>query len=216
MDGSSRERLELAEILRLLARLHRHKDRAYGDSWRKRGEVVSIFCNLARKYDRLQVGLRETRASATESLGDTVADLCVYAGKYLSWLAEQAGDDFESVPPGPSASDCAADRGPEALERLFEVLDDFENATALAPPNGIGEAVARVDSAFSSLEAGLIAQSQSSAAGAPLPSWPEKVRLAWNLMDSSAWLLVRLSERDPSQLQGLRGEVERMDREAQR
>src|SRR2546423_5231405 len=85
------------EILRLLERLHRHKDAAYGDAWRKRGEVIAIFANMARKYDRLVVAFSEQRAAATEPLADTVADLCVYAGKYLTWLADEHPDELDDA-----------------------------------------------------------------------------------------------------------------------
>jgi len=70
----------LREVTKLLERLHRHKDAAYGDAWRKRGEVIAIFANMARKYDRLLVAFDEQRPAATEPLGDPRARQCVYAG----------------------------------------------------------------------------------------------------------------------------------------
>jgi hypothetical protein len=83
----------------LLNRLHKVKDTSYKDAWRKRGEVLGIFCNLARKFDRLIVAIDEESPSAAESLPDTLADLCVYAGKYLTWLAEAQPVVFESNNP---------------------------------------------------------------------------------------------------------------------
>jgi hypothetical protein len=81
--------LDSAEALALLARLHAHKNRGYGDAWRKRGELLSIFTNLARKYDRLVIALDQGRRSSDERLLDTAGDLCVYAVKYLTWLAAE-------------------------------------------------------------------------------------------------------------------------------
>ena len=112
----SRTTHRCVRLTALLERLHRHKDAAYGDAWRKRGEVIAIFANLARKYDRLLVAFDEQRPAATEPLGDTVADLCVYAGKYLTWIAEQHPAELDRAElPDPAANRIAANRGPDAL-----------------------------------------------------------------------------------------------------
>ena len=113
------ERSEFSDVLDLLARLHRHKDRAYGDAWRKRGEVIAIFANLARKYYRLVIALAEEHTAAAEPLADTVGDLCVYAGKYLTWLADTQPAGFAAASAGLAAHAASAKRGPEALERVF-------------------------------------------------------------------------------------------------
>lgn len=60
--------------------LHAAKHASYGDSWKKRGEKLSILANIARKVDRLGADdLFETSA-------DTWLDLMVYLAKYLCWL----------------------------------------------------------------------------------------------------------------------------------
>jgi thymidylate synthase len=64
--------------------LHREKHEAYGDSWKRRGEMLGIMANIARKVDRL--GGAET---ADESSVDTAMDLMVYLAKYRTWLEEQ-------------------------------------------------------------------------------------------------------------------------------
>lgn len=64
--------------------LHREKHAAYGDSWKRRGEMLGIMANIARKVDRL--GGSET---ADESSVDTAIDLMVYLAKYRVWI-----DDF--------------------------------------------------------------------------------------------------------------------------
>lgn len=65
--------------------LHAKKHASYGDSWRKRGEMLSILPNIARKVDRLGVG------DEFDSAADTLIDLWVYTAKYLNWL--RGGED---------------------------------------------------------------------------------------------------------------------------
>jgi len=71
-----------------LKRLHAEKDRAYGGAWKKRGELVSIQPNIARKVDRLDT-LSATGAGLYGETGlDTAVDLLVYVEKYRLFLAE--------------------------------------------------------------------------------------------------------------------------------
>lgn len=65
--------------------LHREKGAAYGDSWKRRGEQVSILSNVYRKVDRLGQG-----ETADETSADTAIDLLVYLIKYRWWLTEQS------------------------------------------------------------------------------------------------------------------------------
>jgi thymidylate synthase len=60
--------------------LHAAKHKSYGDSWKKRGEKMSILANIARKVDRLGVG------DEFDSSADTVIDLLVYLAKYSYWI----------------------------------------------------------------------------------------------------------------------------------
>lgn len=64
--------------------LHREKSAAYGDSWKKRGELFSIIPNIARKIDRLEGG----KSTEDEVIADTAIDLLVYLVKYRLWLGE--------------------------------------------------------------------------------------------------------------------------------
>lgn len=83
--------------------LHREKSAAYGDSWKKRGEQMSILANIARKVDRLGNGTE----TADETQADTAVDLLVYLVKYRLWLSEtnpelslpmlNAGDENDNV-----------------------------------------------------------------------------------------------------------------------
>lgn len=197
-------------ILELLERLHRHKDAAYGDAWRKRGEVIAIFANMARKYDRLTVAFGEQRPAATEPLADTVADLCVYAGKYLTWIAEQHPADLDAADLPATADDVSDALGPAALQALLA-------AAAKAPtdaPVDARAAWAAVQDSFGTLERGLMAQATPGAAASEIPSYAEKAQLAWALVQDTAWLLTRLADDAPASLDALRGEVTDMDQAA--
>jgi len=63
--------------------LHAKKHASYGDSWKKRGEKMSILANMARKVDRLGVG------DEYDSSADTLIDLLVYTLKYRLWLVHE-------------------------------------------------------------------------------------------------------------------------------
>jgi len=68
--------------------LHATKHASYGDSWKKRGEKMSILANMARKVDRLGV------SDEYDSAADTLLDLLVYTIKYRLWLVhEDEGPD---------------------------------------------------------------------------------------------------------------------------
>jgi thymidylate synthase len=64
--------------------LHSEKNAAYGDSWKKRGEMLGIMANIARKVDRLGV------AGGGDTSADTAIDLLMYLVKYHLWLTENA------------------------------------------------------------------------------------------------------------------------------
>jgi hypothetical protein len=196
------------EILELLERLHRHKDAAYGDAWRKRGEVIAIFANMARKYDRLLVAFAERRPAATEPLADTVADLCIYSGKYLTWIAEQHPGEFDAAGLPASAAQLSDARGPDALQA---VLVAAASAPTEAPTNAQA-AWQAVQRSVTALERGLMAQAAPGAAASNIPSYVEKTKLAWALVQDSAWLLTHLTTDSTASLAALRDEVADMDR----
>lgn len=62
--------------------LHTAKGRAYGNSWKKRGEVLGIMANIARKVDRLG------KNGGGDNAFDTAMDLFVYLVKYRMFLEE--------------------------------------------------------------------------------------------------------------------------------
>lgn len=60
--------------------MHAVKHSSYGNSWKKRGEKLSILANIARKVDRIGVN------DKFDSAADTWIDLLVYLVKYNHWL----------------------------------------------------------------------------------------------------------------------------------
>lgn len=99
--------------------LHAEKDRTYGSAWKRRGEVLSVVANVARKVDRIEnlaVGAEPTR---DESAVDTAVDLLVYSLKYQTYLADMDSSVAiklfgEDVPPpysdGSAGFDALLDR----------------------------------------------------------------------------------------------------------
>jgi thymidylate synthase len=80
------ERAVGSPFLQYVVKLHNEKHAAYGDSWKRRGEMLGIMANIARKIDRL--GGAET---ADETSADTAIDLMVYLAKYRVWLDDSTG-----------------------------------------------------------------------------------------------------------------------------
>lgn len=68
--------------------LHREKSAAYGDAWKKRGELISIVPNIARKVDRLESASEGAPGVRDETVLDTTIDLLVYCIKYKTFLAD--------------------------------------------------------------------------------------------------------------------------------
>lgn len=79
--------------------LHAVKDKAYGGAWKRRGELVSILPNIARKSDRLETLIATKAQMRGETMLDTAVDLLVYVEKYRLFLAEGL-DEGELLPPG--------------------------------------------------------------------------------------------------------------------
>jgi len=85
----------IEKIYEILGILHYKKTLLYKDSWKKHGEVIGVFANISRKYDRIEsIVIDGVKATTDESLVDTLADLAVYAAKYLTYLAENYSSIF--------------------------------------------------------------------------------------------------------------------------
>jgi thymidylate synthase len=88
--GTAQEFRSPMEFLRVVKELHALKNSAYGDSWKKRGEVTSILANVARKVDRLEQHQFSSKEYVDESVLDTAIDLFVYLLKYRLYLFDLA------------------------------------------------------------------------------------------------------------------------------
>ena len=71
-----------------IRRLHREKSAAYRDAWKRRGEVISIVANIARKVDRLEHASDGAPGLRDENVMDTAIDLLIYCIKYKTFLAD--------------------------------------------------------------------------------------------------------------------------------
>jgi thymidylate synthase len=80
-----------SDFIRFAIRTHNEKHAAYGDSWKRRGEMLGIMANIARKVDRL--GGAET---SDETSADTAMDLMVYLAKYATWIEDQETGETSS------------------------------------------------------------------------------------------------------------------------
>lgn len=138
-----------AEFREAVRRLHRAKDAAYQDAWKRRGEVISILANIARKVDRLEYGLDGASATAGESWPDTAADLLVYCLKYQAYLADLDRETATRLFCGSGVNPPYSD-GPAGFEALLSRTDLGPVAVAGQPT---ADAARCVVSRFGELEA---------------------------------------------------------------
>lgn len=192
---------EFTELFSLLDRLHRKKDATYGDAWQRRGEVLGIFCNIARKYDRLAAVLDDPRPSIGETLGDTLADLSVYAVKYTTWLAERHAEAFDQIDLGVSAARASASRGPEAVTGVLDAISSHSHWGRRAEPE---TARATLDRAFGRLDQAM----QASATGVTTLDDGQRITISLELATASASLWLEHAARDRAMMAALRRAVE--------
>jgi hypothetical protein len=172
-----------------IRRLHREKGVAYGDSWKKRGELISIIANIARKVDRLEMLAGGATATRDESLMDTAVDLFVYTIMYQTFLADQdpavARHLFGAETTGGSYSD-----GVEGFERLVARTDVSPVVAADGP--SVTESVRSVLTVFGDLEACF------RDLGAPAPA-SVRAEVAGRLTAAAAGLLGAVHREAPDQ-----------------
>lgn len=124
----------LGDLRGALRTLHRRKSAAYGDSWKRRGELVGVLANVARKVDRLE-NLSNLPADDPESWSDTVTDLAIYLVKYLTFLADADSAVAQTLYGGDSS------RGYSDGVEGFEVLLDHLEPDEREPRNALAELV---------------------------------------------------------------------------
>jgi hypothetical protein len=141
---------EAEEFRDAVRRLHRAKGAAYGNSWKRRGEVMSIIANIARKVDRLENVAGGAPPTPDESLLDTAIDLLVYTLKYQTYLADQDMSVAIMLFQGSNATSPYSD-GPSG----FEALLARQGMTQINRQQGseVNQAAREVLNAFAELEA---------------------------------------------------------------
>lgn len=130
---------------------HNEKHLAYGDSWKRRGEMLGIMANIARKVDRL--GGAET---SDETSADTAMDLMIYLAKYRVWIWDQNNGTNQSDTTDKANSllrvvESASERQklvqpgvPDQERRLREEFDGLESAVTDKRNNVRAETVDRM------------------------------------------------------------------------
>lgn len=140
-------------------RLHATKDRAYGSAWKRRGELVSILPNIARKSDRLETFVATGARMSGETMLDTAVDLLVYVEKYRLFLAEGLNGGF-LLPPGSPQPLSDHDENFDALIDQLDLGIHDQGVKEL-----IHEIVRRFDACWRLAEAAAPTAERSSAAG---------------------------------------------------
>lgn len=100
--------------------MHAVKHGSYGDSWKKRGEKLSILANMARKVDRLGVG------DLFDSGTDTWVDLMVYSAKYLCWLDDKHSGPKNVNPLLGEVLSETEDVKPDVMKETHSIRVDFD------------------------------------------------------------------------------------------
>ncbi len=171
--------------------LHRSKDAAYGSSWKRRGELISIAANLARKIDRIDQVVAGAEGGR-EVLLDTVVDLLVYAVKYETFLADQSADVAQELFKfgGERFSD-----GPDGFEELMQARDVVGN------PGTVHAEAGEASTAFDELDAFLQRHPQG--------EWVKKLALTQRLTASALRLVVSVARSNPDGVDRLRRDAGR-------
>lgn len=162
------------------SQLHAEKHSVYGDSWKRRGEMLGILANIARKVDRLAV------AGGGDTAADTAVDLLIYLIKYYLWLRDDPGYGTAHVAAVSAAlqrySDEFEDPIPEAFqltqdERVAMIRQQFDGLEKLAVEEAVGRwtAVERLIRLTYPLAESLWAKEEQWKQGNAMRSWnPEK------------------------------------------
>lgn len=132
-------------------RLHGEKSAAYGVSWKRRGELISVLANIARKVDRVEQISSGGPITRDESLVDTAVDLLVYSIKYQTFLADQDTQVAAYLFHAPGKSFSEGTAGFEELFRAidFGLLDAPDTPTLVDASIRVGEAFANLERCFS-------------------------------------------------------------------
>lgn len=140
-------RLETSDFVQFAIKTHIEKDAAYGDSWKRRGEMLGIMANIARKVDRLGQG-----ETSDETSADTAMDLMVYLAKYRTWL----NDNIRLYQGKPAPLSGTTSDTPDAANALLVLTEKGVSFEPLAQP-GIVELEEQLRKGFDQLEQDVMA-----------------------------------------------------------
>ena len=94
------DQLAIENILPNLLLLQNRKEKFYGESWRKYGDIGAFF-NTARKWDRIETIMNDAMKNgtdklfngsndlSTETILDTIIDLGLYSLMWASYIASR-------------------------------------------------------------------------------------------------------------------------------
>lgn len=86
----------LGVVLGFAAKMEAIKGKQYGGSWMRRGERDGALVNVQRKFDRLEQALNpyQEREFGDDTVCDSLGDLLVYCGKWLTLRAQTHPEEF--------------------------------------------------------------------------------------------------------------------------
>lgn len=93
------------EVTNRLHKLQKIKGEKYRNSWQKRGEIVSIFGNVARKFDRIENIIKAIQtgkkidtmfADGEEPLIETITDLANYCILWICFIKIMRPSEYQS------------------------------------------------------------------------------------------------------------------------
>lgn len=188
-----------AAIFAQLCILHQKKSRIYKNSWRKHGELLGVFGNMVRKYDRIETIITEQVTPTTdESLLDTLADMAVYATKYLTYLAEEYQDIFkefiEQYPPIEPLENYLPNEGFDAVAKIL--IRRYETTAQWQQMSSYNDCFEAIKNSYKGLEDILIYGDWRS-------NEPRKCLLTADLAMSSMHYLVLASNKEPEEFKKL-------------
>ncbi len=100
---SDQPKILFEQVCALLHTLQHFKGKRYGDAYCKRGEIFSIFPNIARKWDRLEKMMTDytegkpiPHPEAEETIAETVADLATYSILWMDWIRKNRPAEYDA------------------------------------------------------------------------------------------------------------------------
>jgi hypothetical protein len=195
----------VADLLQAIDSLHRRKDAAYGNAWKKRGEVLSIVANIARKVDRLE-NVVQGAFSDDETALDTAVDLLVYCLKYETFLADQDAATELRFALAPEIRPHS--EGTEAVASLLAGVAEMHRTTFVDEGTGIPASKTEVGATTMEAVAAFDALTKSFHGVTAVSTVDERAGLVSKLTLLSYMLVLGLAEKYPEAAESLIARIE--------